>query len=135
MTEKSQLQGIIIGVSLSGDLHLKSRPGLTKLPLGSSAQHPIPNNKRQGTQPHLIADRLLKVIQSSQTPQNLPPDAALLIRESRLSSIHQSIGTSPSHQETYIRPWTNLTYQGADTKRKRNYDPATCRKEVTNTVR
>lgn len=60
--------------------------------------------ERQGTQPHLIADRLLKVIQSSQTPQNLPPDAALLIREPRLNSIHQSTGTSPSHQETYIRP-------------------------------
>ena len=30
--------------------------------------------------------------------------------------------------------WTNFTHQEGDTRSKRNYDPAACRKETTNTV-
>ena len=32
---------------------------------------------KTGTQPHPLAERLPKIILSSQTPQNIPPDAAL----------------------------------------------------------
>ena len=54
---------------------------------------------KTGTQHHLSADRMHKGVLSSQPPQNTPPDAALPIRGKRLSSTHQSTGTSPSHQE------------------------------------
>ena len=74
-------------------------------------------------QPHTSADRLSKIILSSQTPQTTL-DAALSFRGKRLSSTHQSAGTSLSHQEAYTSPWTKLTHQGADNRRKRNYDPA-----------
>ena len=71
-------------------------PSQTKTWLNQTAprlQCSTPHTKqpvRQGMQPHLIADRLPKVILSLQTPQSLPPDTALLIRDSRLNSIHQS---------------------------------------------
>ena len=89
---------------------------------------------KTGTQPHPSSDRLPKVILSSQTPPNTQHDMALPIRGTRLSSTHQSTSTSPSNQEAYTSPWTNLTHQGADTINKRNYDPAACGKETTNTV-
>ena len=73
---------------------------------------------KTGTQPHPLADRLLKVILSSQTPQNTSPDTAMPFRGKRLSSILQSVGTSPSLQEAYTSPWTNLTHQRADNRRK-----------------
>ena len=41
-----------------------------------------------GTQTHPSEHRLPKVILSSQTPQNTPPDMALLIRGKRLNSTH-----------------------------------------------
>ena len=87
---------------------------------------------KTGTQPHLSADSLPKVLLSSQKPQNTPPDVALPFRGKRFSSTHQRAGTSPSHQEAYTGTWTNLTHQGADNKSKRNYDLATCGKETTN---
>ena len=86
-----------------------------------------------GTQPDPSADRLPKVILSSQPPQNTPLNTALTTRGTRPSSTHQRAGTSPSHQEDCTSPWTNLTHQGADTRSKRNYDSAACRKETTNT--
>ena len=89
---------------------------------------------KTGTQPHPSADRLSKVILSSQIPQNTPPDMALPFRRKRLNSTHQSTGTSPSHQEAYTSPWTSLIHQGADNRSKRNYDPADCRRETVNTV-
>ena len=87
---------------------------------------------KTGTQPRPSADRLPKVVLSSQTPQNTPPDAALPCREERLSSTHQSTGTSPSHQETVTSPRTNLTHQEADNRSKRNDYPTACRKETIN---
>ena len=50
---------------------------------------------KPGTQCHPSADRLPKVILSSQTPQNMPLDLTPSFRGKRLSSIHQSAGTSP----------------------------------------
>ena len=86
-----------------------------------------------GTQPHPSEDRLPKVILSSQPPQNAPLEMALPFRGTRPSPTHQRTGTSPSHQEACTRPWTNLTYEEADTRSKRNYNPAACGKETTNT--
>ena len=88
---------------------------------------------KTGTQTHPSADRP-KVILSSQTHQNTPPDVALPIRRTRSSSIHQSTGASPSHQEAYTSHWTNLTHQGADTRSKRNNDIEACGKETSKTV-
>uniref|UniRef100_A0A8C0DRL0 Calmodulin-lysine N-methyltransferase n=1 Tax=Balaenoptera musculus TaxID=9771 RepID=A0A8C0DRL0_BALMU len=54
-----------------------------------------------GTQPHPLAERLPKIIVSSQTPQNTSSDAILPTRKTRSSLIHQNTGTSPLPQETY----------------------------------
>ena len=64
------------------------------------------------TQAHPSADRLPKVIASSQTPQNTPSDKALSIRRTRSSSTHQNTGTSPCHQKAYTGHWTNITHWG-----------------------
>ena len=69
-----------------------------------------------GTQPHPLAERLPKIIISSQTPQNTSPDAALLTRKTRSSLIRQNTGTSPLHQEVYTTHWTNLTHWGQTPK-------------------
>ena len=47
---------------------------------------------------------------------------SLPIREKRLSSTHQDAGTSPSHQEVYTSPWTNLTHQKIDNRSERTVD-------------
>lgn len=60
---------------------------------------------------------------------NTPPDTALLTRSRRPSSTYQRVGYSPSHQEAYINTWTNITYQGADTRSK-NYIPADSETEI-----
>ena len=86
-----------------------------------------------GTQPDSTADRLPKVLMSSQPPQNTPFDTALPTRVTKPSSTHHSADTSPSHQEAYTSPWTNITHLGADTRSKRYYDPAVCREDTTNT--
>ena len=80
------------------------------------ASHQTTN--KTGTQTHPSEHRLSKVILSSQTPQNTPPDMALLIRGKILSSNHQNAGTSPSHQEAYTRHWTNPTTRGREQKQK-----------------
>ena len=56
------------------------------------------------TQPHVSADSLCKVILNSQTPQNTLSNAAPPIRGTRHSFIHQSVDTSPSHQEPTEAP-------------------------------
>ena len=61
---------------------------------------------------HPSANKLPKVILSSQTHQNTPPDATLPIRGKRSSSTHQNSGTSPFHQGAYTSHWTNLTHWG-----------------------
>ena len=38
---------------------------------------PCQTTSKTGTQPHPLAERLTKIILSSQTPQNTPPDAVL----------------------------------------------------------
>ena len=53
-------------------------------------------------------------------PLNTLLDMALPTRGARPSSTHQWAGTGSSHQ-------------GADTRRKRKYNPAACRKETTDT--
>ena len=56
---------------------------------------------KTGAQPYPLAERLLKIIIRSQTPQNRGPDAVLLNRKTRSSLKHQNTGTSPLNQEAY----------------------------------
>ena len=84
---------------------------------------------KTGTQPPPSAERLPKVILCSRYPK-----IQLLPQPCLPSSNHRSTGTSPSNQEAYTSPWTNITHNGADTRSKRNYDPAACGKVRTNIV-
>ena len=102
-------------------------------------QDPVLDSPRQttsktGTQTHPLPERLPKIIISSQTPQNTPPDAVLPTRKTRSSLIHQNTGTSPLHQEAYTTHWTNLTHWGQTPKKNGNYESAACEKETPNTV-
>ena len=116
----------------TGDLpaqHNISRRELSQRSL-SQRQNPAPPNGQQavvldaqcqttsktGTQPHPLAEKLPKIILSSQTPQNTPPDAALPTRKTRSSPTQQNTGTSPLHQEAYTSHWTNLTHWGQTPK-------------------
>ena len=76
----------------------------------------IPSKK--GTQSHPLAERLPKIIITSQTPQNTPPDVDVPTRKTRSSLIHQNTGTSPLHQEAYTTQWTNLSHWGQIRKTK-----------------
>ena len=71
---------------------------------------------RTGTQHHPLAERLPKIIIRPQTQQNTPPDVDLPTRKTRSSLIHQTIGTSPLHQEAYTTHWTNLSHWGQTPK-------------------
>ena len=71
---------------------------------------------KTGTQTHALAERLPKIILSSHTPQNTPPDAVLPTRKTRSSLIHQNTGTSPLHQEAYTTHWTKLMHWGQTPK-------------------
>ena len=59
------------------------------------------NNYKKGTQHHPLAERLPKIIISSQTPQNTPTDIVLPTRKTSSSLNHQNIGMSHLHQEAY----------------------------------
>ena len=67
---------------------------------------------KTGTQPHLLAQRLPKIIIRPQTPQNTPPDVDVPTRKKRSSLIHQNTGTSPLHQEAYTTHGSNLSHWG-----------------------
>ena len=71
---------------------------------------PCQTTSKTGTQPHPLAESLPKIILSSQTTQNTPPDVVLPTRKTRSSSTHQNIGTSLLHQEAYTSHWTNRTH-------------------------
>ena len=77
---------------------------------------PYQKTSKTGTQPHPLAERLPKIILSSQTPQNTPLDVVLPTRKTRSSLIHQNTGTSPLHQEANRSHWTNLTHWGKTSK-------------------
>ena len=81
-----------------------------------------------GIQSHPSADRLPKIVLSSQIPQNIPLDTALPRSTTRAHAL------VPSTRKPTQATKTNLTDQGADTRSKRNYDPAACRKKTTNRV-
>jgi len=59
-----------------------------------------------------LADRLPKTIWISQTPKNTLLDASLPFRETRSNFTHQNTGTSPSHQKTLTRQWSNPIHWG-----------------------
>ena len=96
----------------------------------SQCQDPAPFNDQQapmldtpcqtisktGTHLHPLAEKLPKIIISSQTPQNTPLDTFWPKRKTRSSLIHQNTGTSPFHQEAYTTHWNNLTHWGQTPK-------------------
>ena len=66
------------------------------------ARHaPCQKTSKTGTQSHPLAERLPKIILSSQTSQNTLPDIALPTRTTSSSPTHEKTGTSPFHQEAY----------------------------------
>ena len=71
---------------------------------------------KTGTQPHPLAERLLKIIIRPQTRQHTPTEVDLPTRKTRSSLIHQNTGTSPLHQEAYTTHWTNLSQWGQTPK-------------------
>ena len=81
---------------------------------------------KTGKQPDSLAESQPKIIISSQTPQNTPPDAVLPTRKTRSSLMHQNKGTSPLHQEAYTTHWTNFSHweQTRKTKGTMNLQPA-----------
>ena len=87
---------------------------------------PRQTTSKTGTQPHPLAERLCKIILSSQTPKNMPPDVALHTKKTRSSPTHQNTGTSPLQQEAYTSHGTNLTHWGQtpETTGTMNLQPA-----------
>ena len=83
------------------DLLLKLNPAPPNGQQAPVLDAPCKTTRKTGKQTHQLAERLPKMITSSQKPQNTPPDKALSTRKTRSSLIHQNIGTSPLHQEAY----------------------------------
>ena len=132
--ETSQPHVISISESCPRDLHLNAK---TAPPNGQQAPQLdtlCQTTSKTGTKPHPLAERLPKIIVSSQdTPKH-------------------TTGRSPAHQKDKIQPHPpqhryqspppgslqnalNQTYPlGADTKNNGNYEPAACKKETPNTV-
>ena len=71
---------------------------------------PCQTTNKTGAQTHPLAERLLKNILSSQTPQDTPPDIVLPTRKTRSSLIYQNTGTSPLYQEAYTTHWANIIH-------------------------
>ena len=71
---------------------------------------------KTGTQPYPLPQRLPKIIVSSHTPWNTPPDMVLPTRMTRSILIHQNTDTSPLHQKAYTTHWTNLSHWGQTPK-------------------
>ena len=93
---------------------------------------PCQTTSKTGTQPHPLAERLTKIILSSQTPKNTPLDVALLTRKIQThppEHRHQSPPPGKLH-----KPLSQSHQLGADTKNNRKYEPAAWEKETTNTV-
>ena len=89
--ENSLPQGILIGLSSARSPSRHQDPAPP-----NCLQAPVLNASGQTmskteTQPHLPADRLSKVVLSSQTPQNTPPDVALSIRRGSWTELFYKI--------------------------------------------
>ena len=113
----SQPHVISIGKSSPKDLRLNAKTQLHST--ASKLQCWMPHAKqlaRQEHKPHPLAERLPKIILSSQTPQNTLPHAAPPTRKTRFRPTHQNTGTSPLHQEAYTSHWPNLTHWGQTPK-------------------
>ena len=95
------------GESSLRHLHLNAKIQLHSTT--SKLQCWTPHAKHLARQEHNppISRELPKIILSSQTPQNTPPDVVLPTRKTRSSLIHQNTGTSPLHQEGCAKPITS----------------------------
>ena len=76
---------------------------------------------KAGTQPHPLADRLLKIFLSM----------ALPTRGTGLISTHQWAEARPSHREACISLLDSIIHQRADSRSKKNYSPVACETENT----
>ena len=83
-----------------------------------------PNNQQGGNTAPTSSRQAAKFVLSQQPPMKTHFDMAMLTRRTRLISTHQWAGTSPSHQQSCRSQWTNLNHQEADTRTKKNYNPA-----------
>ena len=100
-------------------------------PHTSGLRNSRPNNTQVGTQPHLSANRLLKVLPSTQLPLIKSWDKFPPTRGTRLSSNYQWAGTSPSHQEACYKPLYKFHSQGSRNKKQERLQLCTCKKETT----
>ena len=124
---------ISIGESSPRDLHLNAKTHSTQWPASPVLDTLCQTTSKTGTQPHPLAERLPKIIVSSQTPQNIPLDAVLPTRKTKSSLIHQNTGTSPSTRKPTQRTEPTIPSEGR-TQNNGNYEPAACEKETPNTV-
>ena len=108
------------------------RPGQTQQPVGSCAGKP--QAKQPTGQENSTIHQQTGCLKSSwaqSCPLNTPLDMALPTRGTRPSSTHQWAGTSPSQQEDSTSLLNSLTHQGAESRSKKNYNPAPCGMETT----
>ena len=94
--ETSQTHVISISKSSQRDLHLNAKTQRHSMTVLDTL---CQTTSKTGTQPHVLAKKLPKIIISTQTPQNTLPDVDLPTRKTRSSLIHQNTGTSPLYQE------------------------------------
>ena len=97
--ETSPLHVISNSESSPRDLHRNAKTQLHSMTSKLQCWTPYAQQLATGTQPHPLTERLLKIIITSQTPQNTPLDLVLPTRKTRSSLKHQNTGTSPQHQE------------------------------------
>ena len=129
------------GPSATSSRNIKRRELSQRSP--SQHHHPAPLNDQQapvldtlcqtttetGTQPHPLAERLPKIIISSQTPQNTPPDMDLPTKRQDPAS-----STRTQAPVSSTRKPTQPTEPTLATKNNGNYEPAACEKKTPNTV-
>ena len=94
---------------------------------------PCQVTSRTGTQSHPLAERLPKIIISSQAHQNTPPDAVLPTERQDPASSTRKQAPVPSTANLH-KPLNQLYPLRADTKNIGNYEPAAYEKETPNTV-
>ena len=120
-TRPSRFHIISNGESSPRDLHLNAKTHSTD-PLNNQSATMLDTlcqtTSKTGTQTHPLTESLPKIIISSQTPQNTPPDVDLPTRKTRSSLIHQNTGTSPLHQESYTTHRPTLATGGRHQKQR-----------------
>ena len=125
------LQGQDIGGRGPLEAAILEKPG----PPHQDGKAPVQTTKRQRTQPHPSANRLLKVPLGTELPLITPRDKAPPIRVTRLSTTHQWSGTSPSQLQACNKPLYQLPPQGqtAEARKATTLQPAKIVQTKSNT--